>query len=135
MENILGKWKLEENINFGDFLIFTQTAWYQRQIAEHSNIDITLTKLDENKYNKTVDALFFTQNEDIILDGKEREYEGNIKKSYLLSDNAIDVSITGSIVNWKERIKFKEPYLYVEYSWITYDEVCSASQKFVRTCL
>ena len=133
MENILGKWKLEENINFGDFLIFTQTTWYQRQIAEHSNIDITLTKLDENKYNKTVDALFFTQNEDIILDGKEREYEGNIKKSYLLSDNAIDVSITGSIVNWKEKIKFKEPYLYVEYSWITYGDVCSALQKFVRT--
>ena len=52
MEKILGSWKLVENLNFSEFLIYTQTPWYQRQIAEYSNINIVLTKTGEDMYNK-----------------------------------------------------------------------------------
>tara|TARA_B110000208_G_scaffold71514_1_gene92001 strand:- start:49 stop:453 length:405 start_codon:yes stop_codon:yes gene_type:complete len=133
MEKILGSWKLVENLNFSEFLIYTQTPWYQRQIAEYSNINIVLTKTGEDMYNKSVDSVFYTQNEDIILDGTEREYAENIKKSYTFNDKSIDVNITGSIVNWTEQIKFIEPNLFVNYKWFINDKEFSASQVFNRS--
>ena len=40
MENLLGNWRLKENINFGGFLIFTQTSWLERRVALNCSIDV-----------------------------------------------------------------------------------------------
>lgn len=130
MESILGSWKLKENKNFSNFLIFTQTPWYQRMIAEYSPIDVTIKKKD-NGYIKKIESTFYNTEEFIILDDKTRDYD-NIRKKYKLEENRIDCCVNGSIVNWNERIYKEGQNLVIEYCWLENGELKTASQDFVR---
>ena len=131
MESILGSWKLKENKNFSNFLIYTQTPWYQRMIAEYSPIDVTIKKKD-NGYIKKIESTFYNTEEFIILDDKTRDYDDNIRKKYKLEENRIDCCVNGSIVNWNERIYKEGNNLVIEYCWLENGELKTASQDFSR---
>lgn len=130
MENILGSWRLKTNNNFNEFLVFTQTPWYQRLIAENSSIEVSIIK-DNNGYRKKIDSAFYNNEEFIILDDTFREYN-NIQKKYTLENNTIDTDIKGTIVNWNEKIYRQGTGLIIEYSWLEDGELKFASQDFSK---
>ena len=130
MENILGSWKLKKNNNFTNFLVFTQTPWYQRFIAENSPIDVSIVKKD-NGYVKKIESTFYNTEEFIIPDNTFRDYN-NIKKKYNLENNIIDTDIKGTIVNWNEKIYLQGDSLIIEYSWLEEDELKFATQDFSK---
>jgi len=131
MNNILGSWKLEKNNNFDKFLIFTQTPWYQRLIAEHSPIEVSVLKQGEG-YIKKIDSTFYNSEEFIILDNSFREYN-NIKKKYTFDNNdVIDTDIKGTIVNWNEKIYKQGDKLIIEYCWLEDNDLKFASQDFCK---
>ena len=130
MDNILGSWKLKKNNNFNKFLVFTQTPWYQRFIAENSPIDVSIVKKD-NGYVKKIESTFYNSEEFIILDDTVREYD-KIKKKYTFENNIIDTDIKGTIVNWNEKIYKEGEKLIIEYSWLENDELKFASQDFCK---
>jgi len=134
MDSLLRKWKLKKNDMFDNFLIFTQTNWYQRQVALCSNIDLTLTKKGENIYNKKVDSLFYGANETISFGEGYKEYDNEIKKNYVLKDNEIHVDVIGTVANWKELIYYKKPYLVVEYIWKGEDDEEHKAQQIYEPC-
>ena len=108
MDRLLGDWRLKENVNFDNFLLFTQTSWLERRVALNCSIDVSIMCILKNPYifshyHKKVTSLFYNMDENIILDGKERLYD-KIKKKHYLKDGIVNIDITGTIVNWKEQI-------------------------------
>ena len=130
MENILGSWKLKKNNNFSNFLVFTQTSWYQRFIAENSPIDVSIVKKN-NGYVKKIESTFYNTEEFIIPDNTFRDYN-NIKKKYTFENNIIGTDIKGTIVNWNEKIYLQGESLIIEYSWLENDELKFASRDFYK---
>jgi len=128
MEKILGSWNLKKNNNFNKFLVFTQTPWYQRIIAENSSINVSIIE-EDGGYTKKIDSAFYNTEEFIILDDTFREYN-NIQKKYTLENNTIDTDIKGTIVNWNEKIYRQSDSLIIEYSWLEDGELIFASQDF-----
>ena len=135
MHNILGKWYIHKNNNFNDFLKFTQTPWYQRKIAEHSNIDLEITKINDDNFVKTINSLFYNNKEEIEINGEYNDCD-KLKKKYEITgsenESIINVDIKGTIVNWKEKIYYNEPHLIVEYIWNVKNENKYARQYFLR---
>jgi hypothetical protein len=130
MENLLGKWKLKENIRFTDFLSFTKLPWYQIQVANYSNIELCLSKVSEMKYSKKVESLFYNVNHTIDINNIYKECDDGKKIKYSISDNKIITDIIGTIVNWQEIISFNDPYLQIEYVWEEKGETKTAQQIF-----
>ena len=136
MENLLGNWRLKENINFGGFLIFTQTSWLERRVALNCSIDVYIkcflrNPKGFNHYSKQVNSLFYNMDENIILDGKPRLYD-KITKKYYLKDKTVNVDITGTIVNWKEQIYIDNDNLTIKYIWLENELTKTASQEFTK---
>ena len=136
MDKILGHWRLKENNDFDNFLIFTQTSWWQRKIALNCAINISLRCFLKkpngyNHYNKKVESLFYSTDENIILDNEWRQY-GEIKKQYSLKDKTINVKILGTIVNWEEQIYMNNNNLVIKYEWKEGDQTKTATQEFSK---
>ena len=136
MEKLLGKWKLKENNNFCNFLIFTQTSWLERRVALNCSIDVYISCFLKNPkgfnhYNKLVSSIFYNMGENIILDNKPRIYD-KIKKNYYLKDDIVNVDITGTIVNWKEQIYINNNNLIIKYIWLENELTKTASQEFTK---
>ena len=55
MDKFIGKWVLEENINFDEFLKYYQYGWIKRKLALSSNIDLTIQ--NTNQENKLLELL------------------------------------------------------------------------------
>ena len=130
MENLLGKWKLKENIQFTDFLSFTQLPWYQIKIANYSHIDLQLSKVSEMKYSKKVESLFYNVHHTININNTYKEGNDGKKIKYSIKDNKIITDIIGTIVNWQEITSFNDPYLQIEYIWEEGGERKTARQVF-----
>lgn len=133
MESILGRWRLKENINFTDFLSFTELPWYQIQIAKYSNIDLHLTKLDSMKYFKKVSSTFYNVEHTIHINDTFTTYKDGKRIKYSISDNKIITDIRGTIVDWQEIISFEDPYLKIEYVWGENGILKRASQLFEQS--
>ena len=97
MHNILGKWYIHKNNNFNDFLKFTQTPWYQRKIAEHSNIDLEITQNNESSFVKTINSLFYNNKEEIEINGEYNMCD-KLKKTTL--DRQGYVLFIAEVVRW-----------------------------------
>ena len=137
MDKILGKWQLKENRGFDNFLIFTQTAWLSRTVALSCPINVSITRLlksgkNQNHYTQTIQSLFYNATENIVLDSQSRDYN-KIKKSYYLKDDVIHADITGTIVNWKERIYVQDSNLFIRYFWLEGCITQTATQEFVKS--
>ena len=130
MENLLGKWKLKENIRFTDFLSFTKLPWYQIQVANYSNIELCLSKVSEMKYSKKVESLFYNVHHTIHINNTYKECNDGKKIRYSIKDNKIITDIIGTIVNWQEITSFNDPYLQIEYVWEEEGETKTARQIF-----
>ena len=131
MNYILGKWYISKNKNFDDFLKFTHVPWYQRKIAEHSNIDIEIQKLAPNKFTRIVNSLFYNNQENIVINNEFHKHD-KVRKKYTISNGMIIVNIKGSRVNWTEKIYYEAPYLVVEYTWKGRYQYEWAKQYFLR---
>lgn len=136
MDKVLGSWRLKENVNFSNFLIFTQTSWFERRIALNCSIDVYIrcflkNPSGYNHYNKKVKSMFYNTDENIILDFKPRMY-GPIKKIYYLEDDRVNVDIKGTIVNWREQIYINNNNLVIKYIWNEGENIKTASQEFIK---
>ena len=136
MDKILGQWELKENIDFNKFLIFTQTSWWQRQIALNCAISISIrcflkNPKGANHYNKKVESLFYSTDENIVLDNKFRQYN-EISKKYSFDDETVNVEIHGTIVNWKEHIYVDNNNLFIKYAWKEGDKTVTSTQEFTK---
>tara|TARA_B100000963_G_C22520956_1_gene623024 strand:+ start:480 stop:875 length:396 start_codon:yes stop_codon:yes gene_type:complete len=118
MNYLVGKWNLVEKSNFDGFLKYTQIPWYQRKIAKYCGVTTTISKNNDETYTKSVKSRFYKMDPEIIdFDKSEYIKSGTTKKKYSREDDVILADVLGSIVNWKERIYYQEPYLIVEYNW------------------
>ncbi len=136
MDKILGYWRLKENKDFDNFLIFTQTPWWQRRIALNCAINLSLrcflkNPKGHNHYNKKVESLFYSTDENIILDNEWRQYD-DIRKKYSLKDQTVNVQILGTVVNWEEKIYMNNNNLVIKYVWKEGDKTKTATQKFTK---
>ena len=66
MDSFLGKWRLIKNNDFNLFLIFTQTSWIERTVAENSNINVEIKKITDKSYSKSIESYFYNANENIV---------------------------------------------------------------------
>ena len=140
MERVLGYWKLKENRNFNNFLIFTNTSWFERGVALNCSIDVYIScfltnPTGLNHYNKKVKSMFYNVSENIILDNKQRKYDTLVKK-YYVKEGIINTDILGTIVNWQEQIYINNNNnLIIKYIWRSDEKVEEASQEFIRSNL
>lgn len=130
MDSLLGKWRLKKNNDFNKFLIFTQTSWFERKIAENSNINVEIKKTDDKTYHKSIESLFYNTKESITLDNTFKLYD-KIQKRYSYNDSKIKTDIIGTIVNWTENIFLNDKkQLVIEYVWTENNNEQRASQVF-----
>lgn len=129
MDQFLGKWKLIKNSGFSEFLIFTETSWLSRSLALASNIEVNILKNAEG-YSKTISSLFYNPHENIVFDGKYRQY-GSFKKKYYIQDKSVNVDIIGDI-RWTEKIFIEDGKLIIEYFWLEGNNIKIASQDFIK---
>jgi len=133
MLSLLGKWRLIQNNDFNEFLIFTQTSWFERKIAENSNINVEIKKINENIYHKSIESLFYNTKENITLDNTFKLYD-KIQKRYSYNNDRIKTDIIGTIVNWTESIFLNDNnQLVIEYVWTENGTNQHASQVFDKS--
>jgi len=132
MENLLGKWKLKENIRFSQFLSFTQLPWYQIQVANYSSIELQLSKISDMKYSKKVESVFYNVDHIININNTYKECNDGKKIKYNIKNNTIITDIIGTIVNWQEIISYKQPHLEIEYVWKEVDEEGNSTTKTAK---
>lgn len=132
MDTLLGKWRLIRNDDFNMFLVFTQTSWFERKIAENSNINVEIQRTEQNTYHKSIESLFYNATESITLDNTFRLYD-KIEKRYSYKEGIIKTDIIGTIVNWGENIYLNNKnQLVIEYVWTEDDTEKTASQIFEK---
>lgn len=132
MDTLLGKWRLIRNDDFNMFLAFTQTSWFERKIAENSNINVEIQRTEQNIYHKSIESLFYNATESITLDNTFRLYD-KIEKRYSYKEGIIKTDIIGTIVNWRENIYLNNKnQLVIEYVWTEDDTEKTASQIFEK---
>tara|TARA_B110000971_G_C19687983_1_gene354114 strand:+ start:119 stop:523 length:405 start_codon:yes stop_codon:yes gene_type:complete len=132
MDSFLGKWRLIKNNDFNLFLIFTQTSWIERTVAENSNINVEIKKITDKSYSKSIESYFYNANENIKLDNTYKLYD-KLKKRYSYNENKIQTDIIGTIVNWNENIFVnKKDQLVIEYVWSEDNLTKKASQIFEK---
>ena len=118
MFELVGKWKLAKKEGFGEFLKYTQVPWYQRKIAQYSNIFTDIIKNDDGTFTKTVQSTFYNADPEVIDFNNNKEIiTGTLKKKYSYLNNYISCQVIGSIVSWNEKIYYQEPNMIVEYTW------------------
>ena len=134
MDSFLGKWRLIKNNDFNLFLMFTQTSWIERTVAENSNINVEIKKITDNSYSKSIESYFYNAQENIKLDNTYKLYD-KLKKRYSYNENKIQTDIIGTIVNWNENIFVnKKDQLVIEYVWSEDNLTKKASQIFEKQC-
>ena len=124
MKEFLGKWELKKNENVDKFLKYFGYGWIKRKAALMSNIQLTLTFLNENAFTRNINSTFMNTSEEYHLDGKERENSENLIKKHLYnSKNKCIVSeIKSSLqsqkkIKWTETVKFSNDILIIKRVW------------------
>ena len=103
MIELVGKWKLAKKEGFGEFLKYTQVPWYQRKIAQYSNIFTDIIKNDDGTFTKTVQSTFYNADPEVIDFNNNKEIiTGTLKKKYSYLNNYISCQVIGSIVSWND---------------------------------
>jgi len=119
MFNLVGKWKLQKQEQFDNFLKYTQIPWYQRKIARYCKVLTNIIHNDDDKFTKEVSATFYKMDpENIDFTKDEWIKSGTTQKKYHMEGDIINVDVKGSVVNWKEKIYYQDPNMIVEYHWL-----------------
>ena len=119
MLNLVGKWKLQKQEQFDNFLKYTQIPWYQRKIARYCKVLTNIIHNDDDKFTKEVSATFYKMDpENIDFTKDEWIKSGTTQKKYHMEGDIINVDVKGSVVNWKEKIYYQDPNMIVEYHWL-----------------
>ena len=119
MLNLVGKWKLQKQEQFDNFLKYTQIPWYQRKIARYCKVLTNIIHDDDDKFTKEVSATFYKMDpENIDFTKDEWIKSGTTQKKYNMDGDVINVDVKGSVVNWKEKIYYQDPNMIVEYHWL-----------------
>lgn len=119
MLNLVGKWKLQKQEQFDNFLKYTQIPWYQRKIARYCKVLTNIIHNDDDKFTKEVSATFYKMDpENIDFTKDEWIKSGTTQKKYNMDGDVINVDVKGSVVNWKEKIYYQDPNMIVEYHWL-----------------
>ena len=119
MLNLVGKWQLQKQEQFDNFLKYTQIPWYQRKIARYCKVLTNIIHNDDDKFTKEVSATFYKMDpENIDFTKDEWIKSGTTQKKYHMEGDIINVDVKGSVVNWKEKIYYQHPNMIVEYHWL-----------------
>ena len=117
MENLLGKWKLETNVNFDEFLTYYQYNWVKRKVALASYIDLYIEKLEDNIYKRTIDSTFLKNEEMYYLDGESHVNSLGFAKIHSINNNILTSEVTGKGLEWKEEISIENDKLIINRTW------------------
>ena len=133
MDKFIGKWILEENINFDDFLKYYQYGWIKRKLALSSNIDLTIQKTNkENRLLRIIDSTFLKTQEEYIFDGKFHKTPLNLEKYHLLENNQIVTEVKSDLFHWYETNTIKENKLIIQRKWFENGIEKTCSQIFTK---
>ena len=119
MDKYLGKWKLEKNIDFDDFLKYIQYGWIKRKLAISSNIDVTIQKTDvENQYKRIIESTFLNREELYLVDGQFHNTDDKTQKCYTFKDGVLytEAKQTNGI-QWWESSKLEGTVLTINRHW------------------
>ena len=109
MNNLVGTWKLEKNVNFGQFLEFFGYNWLRRKAALVSNIDLSLMPTaQEGVYKRKIDSTFMKDEENYIVDGKPYNNGKDLTKIHKVESDMLVSTISGKPNGLKNEIKWTE---------------------------
>jgi len=109
MNNLVGTWKLEKNVNFGQFLEFFGYNWLRRKAALVSNIDLSLMPTSqEGVYKRKIDSTFMKDKESYIVDGKPYNNDKDLTKIHKIEGDMLVSTISGKPNGLKKEIKWTE---------------------------
>lgn len=118
MDIFIGKWKLEENVNFDEFLIYYNYNWIKRKLALASYIDLNIQKTDdENVLKRIIDSAFMKTEEDYNLNNIRQQNELGYYKSHQIIDGEIHTNADGKGITWKEFARIKNGKLHLTRTW------------------
>ena len=118
MENYIGKWRLEKNINLDGFLEYYGYNWLSRKAASCAEVDAIFEKTSSpNVIKRTIDSTFMKNSEFYKFDGKFYLNPENLKKKHLLKNNIIYTEVHKSTGNWNEQLSVEEDNLIVTRHW------------------
>ena len=133
MEQFIGKWKLEENKNFDDFLKYYQYGWIKRKLALSSNIDLTIQATKkENELLRIIESTFLNTQETYIFDGKFHKTPSNLEKLHLLKDNKLISRVKSKQFNWYETNFIENNKLIIQRKWFEDNVEKTCLQVFSR---
>lgn len=131
MENFVGEWKLDKNINFDNFLKYFGYGWVKRQFALKSNINL-IVKIQDEKLIRIINSTFLNTSEEYILDGEYHTNEMNLEKCHQLVDNKIITKVKNNKIKWNEVNKIENDKLIIIREWEENNIKKECSQIFIR---
>ena len=112
MDKALGKWKLNRNEKFSDFLSWVGYGWAVRRLALAASVEVTITKNPDNTFRKQVVSSFYTTDENIVVDGEWHQIDKLKKRHRVTKDDngamVLKTDIQGKTHQWTERIQINE---------------------------
>lgn len=136
MDQFTGVWKLEKNDNLEEFLYYNGYSMFGAMAALASNIDLTLTKLNDTMLTRTVDSAFMKTTEDYIFDDQFHENSEKLSKKHLFHNNMIYTTVKSTLdnpikMNWTEIAQIVDNKLIISRTWINNGKKCTCSQTFI----
>ncbi len=133
MDQFVGTWKLEKNINFEEFLIYFNYSWVKRKLALASNIDLTIKKIDKNHFKRIINSTFLKSSEDYMFDNQFHTNEQGLEKSHNIIENEIHTQVKNNNIQWTELNKIIDSKLVITRKWIDENgKIQKCSQIFIK---
>ena len=133
MENFIGKWQLEQNNNFDDFLKYYGYGWIKRKLALASHINLTIQKTNEdNKFIRIIESTFLNNEEEYIIDGKFHKTPANLEKCHLIENNQLLTEVRNELFHWYETNTINENKLTIHRKWFENGIEKTCSQVFIK---
>jgi len=123
-DEAVGRWKLERNVRFSDFLKWVGYGYMTRQIALSAAVNVTIEKVEESgtqttknvdaptSFRKKVESSFYSTDEVMVLDDQWRDV-GKLRKKHELVVNEDDdtryirSTIKGKTHEWSEEVRIR----------------------------
>ena len=118
MDSYFGKWKLQENINFGEFLTYYKYGWIKRKLALASYIDLSIEKTDNvNIIKRVIDSTFIKTEEEYDLTNVTKKNDLGYYKQHSMVGGEIHTQAEGNNISWQEIAKIEDNKLNIKRIW------------------